>query len=59
MKFRIEAIHTYGIMTVYRRCWREYGLQKFFVLRETDGKTLEEFRRQASAVKWAKENAKG
>ena len=52
---------TFGLMSVYRRGqWaRKERLPLYFVLRETDGHILEEFRRLNSAEKWAKGHANG
>lgn len=50
---RIELLKRRGNFSVYRRMWREPGLRRYFVLRESDGKILEDFRRLRSAVAWA------
>ncbi len=54
--FQIQLIVHVAKMSVYRRCWREPGLKRYFVLREYDGRILEEFNRKAAAVRWATAN---
>lgn len=60
MDMVIYRIKQFGVMRV---CARERGadrsMPKYFVVRVTDGAIMEEFRRGASAVKWARENAGG
>lgn len=54
---KIDKLLQIGDLVVYMRCWREVGLRKYAVYRESDGRCLEEFRRKQSAIKWARESA--
>ena len=57
MKHQIERQGLYGDLAVYKRQWNEPGLRRYFVLRVTDNRVLEEFRRKESACKWAVANS--
>ena len=50
---RIEKQDGFGDFLVYRRCWIEAGLKRYFILRDSDGKILEEFRTLGSAITYA------
>ena len=50
------ALERFGDLRVYRRT---KGSPKYYVMRETDAHTLEEFRQHKAAVKWAKANGQG
>ena len=47
-----------GILRVYKReAWAKIeGLPRYFVLNTVTNRTLEEFRRKQSAIKWAEDN---
>lgn len=55
---KIERILLVGDLAVYRRHRKhETNIPLYFVLRVTDNKILEEFRRRESAMKWAVTNS--
>ena len=57
---RITPLCRFGLMVVYERArGPEPWVPKYIVINEATGRVMEEFRRKASAVKWARENAKG
>jgi len=55
--FNIESIKSFGDFTVYRRFHTDMGSPRYFVLRESDNRILEEFRQLRSAMKWARTEA--
>lgn len=58
-QFVIHRIKEFGDFIVYRRgTWhKRFHLPAYLVSRQSDGRDLEEFRRKASALKWAEEQA--
>jgi hypothetical protein len=56
MDATIDRVAEFGDFIVYRRArWPVVGLGgRYFVTQESNGYILEEFRRRASAVKWAR-----
>jgi hypothetical protein len=59
MTGRLERLAKYGDFIVYRRCWDEPGMRRFIVIRDSDGRILEEFRQQRRAKRWASEQSVG
>ena len=62
MKYKVGDIRhlkTFGMMSVYKRLWTEPGLRRFTVVNHYTGCIQEEFSRQSSAERWAKENRSG
>ena len=59
MKYVLHRLATFGDFIVYQRGnWaRVERIPKYLVSRESDGRDLEEFRRKASALNWAKAQA--
>lgn len=59
--FVLRRLHVFGDLVVYRRgSWaRRERLPRYLVSQESTGRDLEEFRREASAVKWAKAQKEG
>lgn len=45
---------TIGAFTVYERRPKPFGATKYVVVRDGDGKALEDFGRYARAVRWCK-----
>ena len=56
MTFTLNRLRTFGDYIVYRRGnWaKRERLPMYLVSRESDGRDLEEFRRRASALNWAR-----
>ena len=61
MQFIIYRIAQFGKMVVYVRgnWYKKHLCPKYLVSNEETGRDLEEFRRKASALKWAQANANG
>ena len=56
MYAEIFKIAQFGIMSVYAR---KHYKPTYIVIREPDGRILEEFRKKQSALNWAKGNKNG
>ena len=54
----LNPIKTIGGLTIYERKPKPFGATKYLVIRESDGRELEDFARYAKAVRWAKEQRK-
>jgi hypothetical protein len=60
-QFVVYRIAEFGVMAVYRRgdWYKKERLPKYLVSSLVTGRDLEEFRRKASAIKWAQSNQRG
>ena len=55
---KVERIKRVGDLVVYRRNrGHETNIPLYFVLRGTDNRILEDFRRKAAAVRWVRDPA--
>lgn len=56
---RLTKVARFGLMIVFQRNRKHETWLPLYVVGHRDGRMLEEFRRKASAIKWARENAEG
>ncbi len=50
--YKVSPLKTFGIMTAYRREWRERGVRRYFVLREDTGRILEVWTLKDWPARW-------